>query len=317
MPVSGNTYFNIPFATSGDVSPIPNPVQGSGSISYTQGYGPDYSEDPAVDPSTALNVARATFNQLMLDVTTAIQQLQQGSFPPWISAAANGGTPFAYKAYQCVLYTDNLVYQSQVASNTSTPGADANWSPIPLNLNSFSTGDLKPTFKTTADSGFIMMNDGTIGSATSGATYANPLAQNLYLLLWTNVANTWAPVTGGRGVSAAADWAANKPIGLPLALGRALGCAGAGSGLTSRSLGQFLGDENLQNHTHTVNDPTHAHGIAFTTGGSFGGGGSWSAGNGGAQSSTSNATGITLNAAGTGSGGNMQPSLFINFMIKL
>lgn len=318
MPVTGHTYFNVPFATSGDVSPIPNPVQGSGAISYTQGYGPDYSEDPGVDPSTALNVARATFNQLMLDVTTAIAQLQQGSFPPWISSAANGGTPFAYSAYQIVIYTDGIAYQSQIASNTSVPGADANWVAIPLNINSFTTGDLKPSFKTTADPGWILMNDGTIGDATSGATYANALALNLYTLLWTNVANSWAPVTGGRGVSAAADWAAHKPIGLPLALGRAIGCAGAGAGLTSRALGQNLGDENLQSHTHTTNDPTHVHTYAMQQSGSDGGP-ITAASNGRNSSGTTDAasTGITLNTAGTGGGGNMQPSLFVTFMVKL
>jgi hypothetical protein len=328
MPESGSTYFNVPFATDGDLSPVPNPVQGSGSISYTQGYGPDYSEDPAVDPSTALNVARATFNQLMLDITTAIAQLQQGSFPPWVSTAANGGTPLAYAAYQIVMYTDGIAYQSQVASNTSTPGADSNWVAIPLNINSFTTGDIKPSFKNTADSGWILMNDGTIGDATSGATYANALALNLYTLLWTNVANTWAPVTGGRGVSAAADWAAHKKLGLPLALGRALACAGAGAGLTSRALGQTLGDENLAQHTHTVNDPQHLHaGLAQSNGdiGYSGGNGAGFTGvatigitSGSDNFNTLNAsTGITLNNTGTGTAGNMQPSLFVTFMVKL
>jgi hypothetical protein len=52
-------------------------------------------------------------------------------------------------------------------------------------------------------------NDHTIGSALSGATYANADAQCLYTLLWNNVTNTYAPVTGGRGGSAAADWPAS------------------------------------------------------------------------------------------------------------
>lgn len=93
----------------------------------------------------------------------------------------------------------------------------------------FTTGDVKLTLKTTADTGYVLMNDGTIGSATSGATTrANADTQSLYTLLWTNIVDQWAPVTGGRGASAAADFAANKPMRLPKTLGRAL--AGYGTG---------------------------------------------------------------------------------------
>ncbi len=105
----------------------------------------------------------------------------------------------------------------------------------------FSTGDAKLTLKNTADAGWIMMNDGTIGNVSSGATFADASAQALYTLLWNNCLDAWAPVTGGRGASAAADWAAQKPIALTKQLGRALIIAGAGSGLTSRALGQILG----------------------------------------------------------------------------
>lgn len=98
------------------------------------------------------------------------------------------------------------------------------------NAAGFTTGDVKLTLKSAADAGWVLMNDGTIGSASSGATTrANADTQALYALLWDNVADAWAPVTGGRGASAAADFAANKPLRLTRALGRALGIAGAGS----------------------------------------------------------------------------------------
>jgi len=93
----------------------------------------------------------------------------------------------------------------------------------------FTTGDLKPTLKTVADAGWVMCNDGTIGSGASGATTrANADTEALYTVLWNNVADAWAPVTGGRGASAAADFAANKPIRLTKMLGRALAAAGQG-----------------------------------------------------------------------------------------
>jgi len=94
----------------------------------------------------------------------------------------------------------------------------------------WSTGDVKLTLKATADAGWIMCDDGTIGSASSGATTrANADTQALYTLLWTNITDAWAPVTGGRGASAAADFAANKPLRLTRLLGRAIAIAGTGA----------------------------------------------------------------------------------------
>ena len=136
-------------------------------------------------------------------------------------------------------------------------------------LGAWSTGDVKPTFKNAADAGWVFMDDGTIGDASSGgSTRANADCLALFTLLWNNVQNTWAPVVGGRGVSAAADWAAHKKITLPAVLGRALAVAGAGAGLTARSLGQNLGEEThilstaelaAHNHTANVSDPGHTH----------------------------------------------------------
>lgn len=192
----------------------------------------------------------------------------------------------------------------------------------------FSTGDVKLTLKTVADTGWVMCNDQTIGSAASSAAYANANAQALFTLLWNNVSNTYAPVSSGRGANAAADWAANKTIQLTQMMGRALGISGAGAGLTARTLGQTFGNENLQTHTHTatVTDPTHQHSMnapasAEGQGGSevqFGLVESYPAGISGAPS-TPASTGITVANANTGTGtaGNMQPTLFLNAMIKL
>jgi microcystin-dependent protein len=74
-----------------------------------------------------------------------------------------------------------------------------------------------------------------------GNLYANAYAQNLYTALWNNITSTYAPVTGGRGASAAADWAANKPIALLAVLGRSLAVAGSGAGLTAATLGETIG----------------------------------------------------------------------------
>ena len=222
------------------------------------------------------------------------------------------------------------IYGSLAANNIGHALSDgAHWQLL-IDLSqtgNFSTGDVKMTLKTAADSGWIMANDLTIGNAGSGAYYQNANAAALYALLWNNVSNTYAPVTGGRGANAAADFAAGKPIHLTAMLGRALCVAGTGSGgnATAHALGSSLGDEALSNHNHTLNDPTHTHGLVN-------GGGICSNAGGytiqtpaaGSQhynipgdSIAANSTGITINSAGAGTSGNMQPSSFLNVMIKL
>jgi hypothetical protein len=85
------------------------------------------------------------------------------------------------------------------------------------------TGDVKVTLQATAPSGWIVLNDGTIGSASSGATTrANADTSNLYALIWGNCPDQWCPVTGGRGANAAADFAANKQVRIPRAVGRTI-----------------------------------------------------------------------------------------------
>ncbi len=100
----------------------------------------------------------------------------------------------------------------------------------------FTTGDVKLTLKTVADTSWILMNDTSIGDASSGATgRANADTLALYTLLWTNIIDAWAPVSTGRGASAAADFAAHKAMALPKALGRALAIAGTGTSVESGS----------------------------------------------------------------------------------
>lgn len=179
----------------------------------------------------------------------------------------------------------------------------------------FTTGDVKLTMKTVADPGWVMMNDGSIGNAGSGATTrANADTEALFTLLWNNVDNAWAPVQDSagspiaRGTSAAADFAAGRRLVLPRTLGRALAVAGGGAGLTARALGQYVGSET---HTLTTAElPSHTHPYREMFNGPVGVAG-------GSQFfySTYNAT---TGATGSGSAhNNMQPTAFLNVMIKL
>lgn len=197
----------------------------------------------------------------------------------------------------------------------------------------FSTGDIKATLKTTPDTDWIMMDEGTIGSATSGATsLASAAASGLFTLLWNNLSNGDAPVSGGRGGSAAADWAANKTIQLPRSKGRTLVGAGTGAGITAKTLGNYIGTEfhtltigeiPSHNHNNVLVDPGHQHTGFFPSGNNNVG----TTGTpvvvsafGGVLGTNSNTTGMSIVNASSGGGlghNNMQPSLVVNYMIKL
>lgn len=188
---------------------------------------------------------------------------------------------------------------------------------IEAQINSPRTGDLKIGFANSTLPGYVPMNDGTIGSASSGAsTRANIDTFALYALLWNNVLDTWAPVSTGRGASAVADFVANKTLTLTRTLGRSLSTAGAGAGLTSRALGEFVGAEssnNVPSHTHTATivgggDPaTDGGGAHFVT---------LLGKNAGIPAASFGA--VTVNAnAGAAATPTITPSAFTNVFIKL
>lgn len=154
----------------------------------------------------------------------------------------------------------------------------------------YSTGDFKFTLKATPDTGWVFLDGKTIGKAGSGATArANADTEPLYTLIWNNLPDPLAPVTGGRGASAAADFAAGKTLALPNTAGRALAGAGAGPGLTARALGAMFGAEShvltiaqMPQHDHTGSsggNGWHAHTITVAANGEHVHG-AWTAGAG-------------------------------------
>lgn len=71
----------------------------------------------------------------------------------------------------------------------------------------------------TAPAGFVMVDGRTIGDVTSAATNrANDDCQRLFLHLW----GLGFTVVGGRGATAAADWAAHRQLTLPDHSGRTM-----------------------------------------------------------------------------------------------
>jgi hypothetical protein len=153
--------------------------------------------------------------------------------------------------------------------------ADGAWAP-PV-VSGWSTGDVKLTFKTVADVGWVLMTDGSIGDASSGGTTrANADCQALFTLFYGNCSDTDVPLQTSTGTAttraaqgtAATAWGAHCRIVLPKMFGRALAGAGSGAGLTGRTLGASAGAEThtqttaeLVSHSHGISDPGHAHGV--------------------------------------------------------
>lgn len=268
-----------------------------------------------------------------MPVTISIANTNTG--PTNINLNGLGNVPVIYKGAALsggeVVATQNSIFTHDGTSFELNSPSGTTTSPL------FSTGDVKLTLKNTADTGWVMAQDGTIGNAASGASErANADTSALFALLWTNISNTYAPVSGGRGGSAAADFAANKTIQLTAMMGRTLGIAGAGATLTSRALGQTLGEEThtmllaeMVSHGHTLTDPGHFHNASVRLDGLG------SPYNQSPSHNTSNftdngpptpdvtstdvaTTGITISNAGSTTPFNvMQPTSFINAMIKL
>lgn len=189
----------------------------------------------------------------------------------------------------------------------------------------WTTGDVKLTYKQTADIGWILINNNSIsiGNSGSGATY-NPSkkdAQNnpyqteaLFKLMW-NVAGvsfqTYSGASTSKGSTAAADWSANKRIVIPAMLGRALAVSGNG-----HSLGSITGTETVTLNVNQI--PSHNHKITLNTANGrdanpasdarFSSGDCWY----GWQR-----TATTTSVGGGQAHNNMQPTVFLNVMIKL
>jgi len=162
------------------------------------------------------------------------------------------------------LVADNLA----VIGSSSGGGGGGTIDPTTI----FQTGDLKPRYGTGVHTGWVRGNGRTIGNSLSGATeLANDAdAVALYTYLWTADSTTlFLTVSGGRGASAAADFAAGKTLTLPDFRGAVIGgLDDMGSSAAGRLHAGFFGDATAlgnfggsQSHTLTIAQlASHLHG---------------------------------------------------------
>ncbi|MHC4040630.1 hypothetical protein [Bradyrhizobium sp. 23AC] len=210
------------------------------------------------------------------------------------------------------------------------------------------TGQIIDMYATGIVSGFVRCNGRTIGASTSGATErANTDTQALFNFLWQQDPNL--AVSGGRGASSAADFAANKTLTLPDCRARVR--AGLGDmgnldsgrltatyfGANPGTLGAAGGAENqtltiaqMPSHFHSASiyDPGHTHGHNITgVSSSTTGGGSFTISGYGTATISAAVTGVRVNSSNgldttysTGGGGAhpiVQPTLLVTAYIRL
>lgn len=237
-PVSG--YFDQVFANAGSKVAVPDTVQVDGSVSYPAGYGVYYTQDPAVNPSTALNVEETKFNQLLYDITSVLQNYQQNCIPPFITSTMNGGSPYSYPKGPLVM-SGGIPYQSIAASNTDTPPSSkwvvfdlstlgagfllaannlsdvANGSSARANLNAASSG---------ANSDITSLNSPALGSATANTQAVGTSNTEVATTRFSNPATAASPngyvqtaggiyIQWGTGTASSGGSNATFPITFP------------------------------------------------------------------------------------------------------
>jgi microcystin-dependent protein len=207
------------------------------------------------------------------------------------------------------------------------------------------SGALMPYVGATAPTGWVLANGNTIGNVASSATLrANADTATLFALLWDSFTNTQLPIQDSagtpttRGANAAADFAANKRLPVPDMRGRVpagndtMG-ASAASRLTSTVMtpnGNTMGatggvqtyaltESEMPSHTHGVNDPGHNHTFPVFGSDAFGAGpADGTSPNTNTGTTNNRTTGISIQNTGGGAAHqNTQPTLIVNYIVKL
>jgi hypothetical protein len=128
--MAATKFFVFPFAVDGDRTVVPDEAQPSGSVSYEDGYTFDYQRNPNTDPE-AIKFPRTPFNQILYDLTLALQQYQSIGTPNFITADDNLDAAFSYDKFAYALYDDGSngprPYQSLVNNNDTLPSDATKW----------------------------------------------------------------------------------------------------------------------------------------------------------------------------------------------
>lgn len=120
-------YFIKPFAEGGDKIAVPDDTQGNSTVSYEEGYTPEYEADQESDPN-ALDIEREKQNQLFFDITENLRSWQTFGVFEFITSVINGGNPFPYGKWAKMLWTDGNIFESKIIDNETNPQTHpGNW----------------------------------------------------------------------------------------------------------------------------------------------------------------------------------------------
>lgn len=240
MADGAQKYFQYPFGIDGTRVAVPDTQPVDGSVNYDTGFPIKYEQDPA---TTGLDIPRNQFNQILYDISQAIQVLQQNGFPFWSSiAAALGPSPYNTNA---TVRHNGVNYSSLIDANPDEPPS-ANWQVVSYSSQAFLPGDAVETYSATLPAGWLWMDGKTIGNVTSGGTArANADTLNLFTTLWNSIPNSVLPIqnsdgsTGTRGISALADFSASKRMPVPDKRGRVAAAVDNLGGTAANRLNNF------------------------------------------------------------------------------
>lgn len=265
-------FFTIPFGEGGDLTVVNDPVDPTGLVSFSQGWGADYQADPDTVP-TAKDVNRASTNYLLNVITGAIRALQAVGVPEWITTADNDGTPFPYEIGAKVRYSSNpgvvpwVYYVSTVDANISVPGATTDWQ-VSLQFESSPSQALAGTDFTTVmtprrtkaaiDQGVVPLGV-QVGMV---AFFAATAVQTGYLPADGSTVSrtTFAALFAYMGVTFGAG-DGSTTFQLPDMRGKFPRAFDNGAGIDpGRVFGSYVVDS-IKAHNHGVNDPAHNHSL--------------------------------------------------------
>lgn len=220
---------------AGETVATPNPIVVTGTIGLA---------DTAVTPGTYGTAARtatvtvdqkgratAASDQLISIPLTQVQAFSSAVLRGQLTdetgtgfAVFSAGPTITGASLITPTCTDPVVGTQAPGDNSTLAASTAFVTAAFAGKGTFRTGDVKLTLDNAEESGVnVMLNGETIGSAASAATgRAAADTEDLFVFLWDRYSDSLCPVSGGRGASGAADFAANKTLQLPDARGRLL-----------------------------------------------------------------------------------------------
>jgi len=198
-------FFETPFAQAGNKTAVPDALQPDGSISYTEGWSPDY-ERPNTDPDYK-PIGREQTNQMFFDITEAMGLVQREGILFWDAT-------FAYSQYARVVGSDGVLYRAVIANTGNNPVGDDGTYWIEQAKESWTGLIESPGWKRTP-LGDIVQWGSSVNNASTSGTIILPISFNssIFSILITDSSQGFQDVRFSAyatpGVLSSFSWSSN------------------------------------------------------------------------------------------------------------